>query len=411
MRKYEQKIELISTFRNNMENIKQWNNEVAFFHQDLYDDCKLLTKKVDETLKSLLDSFNQDNQLELISSYLNEISQDDQIYSQMKSKLNTCWEKIKNENNFPVNIIEDIFKDENIISQNEVSITEQVIDNTKDKITKICLSLQNDINSIDKVFYSEFHNIANDLSSIQKNNIDNSKEKKQIFNNILKYFIPDISIFNLYVSINLQQMFYKTFKNEIDKISLAETQENVPQPIIKPPNMENPSFIQSLDNTSSFNPLFQHNNTSLFNDFSINHFPQNSLRNSINSTFFKQNRLNVRNPISQPFNSTENNNNFADFKMENGNLKMDMDNLKRMIEQLQAENKSLKEKNQFLEEKLSANEMIINELAEGNEEMQDEINRLKSNENFSNQIDILKEKNSELQSENDTLRALLESFE
>ena len=55
--------------------------------------------------------------------------------------------------------------------------------------------------------------------------------------------------------------------------------------------------------------------------------------------------------------------------------------------------------------------MIINELAEGNEEMQDEINRLKSNENFSNQIDILKEKNSELQSENDTLRALLESFE
>lgn len=383
---YERKIKLISTFRINMEDIRKWCDEAAFFHQDLYEDCKILQSKIDESIQSLLSKFDQKDKLEIVASELNEISQENQIFSQVKFRLKTIWEKEKNENNYPINAINDILNDENIISRSKKNITEQDINIAKDKIVQVFNPLQSDIDSIEKIFYNEFKTIANILKNIKNININNNYNynndkimKTQIYDDVIAKFVPTTSIFNLYVSINAQQKFLPKFKEEIDKISIEEAKENISQPIIKPPSINNPSFMQPIENviSSSFN------NNDNFHTFGQNDFGhQKSLRDSIKNTLlFKQEKSIEPNILP-----------------ENENLKMDIFYLKQTVEQLQKENKKLKEQIKSLKEELSVNESIINDLAEGNEEMQDEIS-------------VLKEKNDELQTENDNLRSFVENLE
>lgn len=368
---HEKRAKLISTFRINMDNILQWCNEVAFLHQDLYDDCTSLSKQIEQTLQLLLSSNTQEKQLDIVSSALNEISKDDQIYSNIKLKLGAQWEKIKDEKNFPISTIDEIFNDDKIIPQNKQNITDQDIKTTKDSIVQICSPFENDINSADQLFYDEFYTISNNLNSISKNTRSNhysynSKQKTPLFDKILKYFSSNISIFNLYVSINNQQKYLAKFREEIDKIAIEEAQENIPDPIIKPPTIENPLF----------NP---YTSSPINGDITFKQSTPNSLRNSINSPFLMQKRS-----VTQ-VQSSQNN----DFSIVS-KLKSENDNLKSIIKQLQKEIEDYKDQ-------LNASEMIINELASGNEDMQ-------------NTIDDLKERNEKLENENNDLRVLLDDL-
>ena len=168
------------------------------------------------------------------------------------------------------------------------------------------------------------------------------------------------------LSINNQQKYLAKFREEIDKIAIEEAQENIPDPIIKPPMIENPLF----------NP---YTSSPINGDITFKQSTPNSLRNSINSPFLMQKRS-----VTQ-VQSSQNN----DFSIVS-KLKSENDNLKSIIKQLQKEIEDYKDQ-------LNASEMIINELASGNEDMQ-------------NTIDDLKERNEKLENENNDLRVLLDDL-
>lgn len=370
-------LKLISTFRINMDNIQKWINEVSFFHNDLSDNCSSLSEDIDEKLKALLSIPDNEERIKFISDTLNSILQDNQKYHQLKSKLKKLWEDIKNTHDFPSNVIDDIFKDEKIISPNDNRITEQAKNEAKEKIIQECSPFQNDIDSITEIFEDQFHTMANHLQNMKskvKSNPTTSKKKTPIFNHVLNHFAPYISVLNLYVLINNQQKFLSKFEDEFDKISKDEAQENAPPPPNEPLNIGDESFLPQTINQT------QHCLPSFFNDdFSLNLFPRNEIENR--NHFRNPNHSSLFNISRSPINNARGSNTEAD-------------NLKKIIEQLQKENQDLKNQNKKLEdqnkdlksqiddyqETVEFNDEFIQEVSEGNEELQTEVEDLK-NEN------------------------------